>query len=93
MLETDQYFYTQTGDDPDSYDYSQELLPRAREWNFARFREAVASEMSPIVVDRGNGLNPETREYAVYAVERGYRVELAEPDSSSWQELRVLLKY
>ena len=93
VLETDQYFYTQTGDDPASYDYSQELLPRAREWNFARFREAVASEMSPIVVDRGNGLNPETREYAVYAVERGYRVELAEPDSSWWQELRVLLKY
>ena len=45
------------------------------------------------MVDRGNGLNPETREYAVHAVEHGYRVELAEPDSPWWQELRVLLKY
>jgi len=93
VLETDQYFYTQVGDDPDRYDYSDELLPKAREWNLARCREAIARELTPIVVDRGNGLNPETREYAVHAVEHGYRVELAEPDSPWWQELRVLLKY
>ena len=93
VLETDAYFYTQVGDDPASYDYSDELLPVAREWNFARFREATAREMSPIIVDRGNGLNPETREYAVHAVQHGYRVALAEPDSPWWQELRVLLKY
>lgn len=93
VLETDQYFYTQVGDDPAKYDYSDELLPTARQWNFARFRAAIARTISPIVVDRGNGLNPETREYAVYAVEHGYQVELAEPDSAWWLELRVLLKY
>lgn len=49
--------------------------------------------ISPIVIDRGNGLNPETREFAAYAAAHGYRVELAEPDSPWWQELRVLLKY
>ena len=93
VLETDEYFYTQVGDDPASYDYSDELLPEARAWNLTRFREAIANEMSPIVVDRGNGLNPETREYAAYAIEHGYQVELAEPDSPWWQELRVLLRY
>ena len=93
VLETDQYFYTQVGDDPGQYDYSAELLPVARAWNFDRFCQATAKGVSPIVVDRGNGLNAETRQYAAYAVEHGYRVELAEPDSPWWQELRVLLKY
>ncbi|HQX51737.1 MAG TPA: AAA family ATPase [Planctomycetaceae bacterium] len=93
VLETDQYFYTQVGDDPASYDYSEELLPKARGWNLGRLRDAIAQGISPIVVDRGNGRNPESREYAVCAVEQGYRVELAEPDSPWWQELRVLLKY
>lgn len=44
-------------------------------------------------LDVGNGLNSETRVYAAFAVEHGYDVQLAEPDSSWWQELRVLLKY
>lgn len=93
VLETDHYFYSQVGDDPASYDYSDQLLPVAREWNLARFREAIGQAVSPIVVDRGNGLNAETREYATFAVQHGYRVELAEPDSPWWHELRVLLKY
>ncbi len=52
----------------------------------------VAGE-SPIVIDRGNGLNAETRQYVVLAREHGYQVELREPNSPWWQELRVLLKY
>jgi hypothetical protein len=68
-------------------------LPDARRWNLARLKEALVAGVSPIVVDRGNGLNAETREFAAMAVEHGYIVELAEPDSSWWQELRVLLKY
>ncbi len=93
VLETDQYFYTQVGDDPARYDYSEALLPAARAWNLARFQAALAREIAPIVVDRGNGLNPETREYALAAVQHDYEVSLAEPDSPWWQELRVLLKY
>ena len=42
VLETDEYFYAEVGKDPASYDYSKELLPIARQWNFARFREAIA---------------------------------------------------
>ncbi|GAA5505792.1 hypothetical protein Rcae01_01239 [Novipirellula caenicola] len=93
VLETDQYFYSQVGDDPASYDYSEALLPAARQWNFERFRQAIRHAATPIVVDRGNGLNLETRRYVALAYEHGYRVELAEPDSSWWLELRVLLKY
>lgn len=93
VLETDQYFYTEVGDDPKSYDYREQDLPTARQWNFKRFQQAVAERITPIVVDRGNGLNVESRRYAAHAVDHDYRVELAEPDSPWWQELRVLLKY
>lgn len=93
VLETDEYFYSQVGDDPSRYDYSDALLPAARDWNLLRFRNAITAGTSPIVVDRGNGLNPETQAYAAFATEHGYEVQLAEPDSSWWMELRVLLKY
>ncbi len=93
VLETDQYFHTEVGDDPCHYDYRKELLPKAREWNFARFKEAISSSVSPIIVDRGNGLNLETRVYAAHAVEHSYEVQFAEPESPWWHELRVLLKY
>ncbi len=93
VLETDQYFYTQVGNDPGQYDYQEDLLPRAREWNFARYCLAIKQDTSPIVVDRGNGLNTETRIYVAHAVQCGYEVQLAEPESPWWSELRVLLKY
>src|SRR5438105_13501535 len=81
VLETDEYFYTQVGgDDPTRYNYRQELVPTARQWNLQRFQQAVDAGRSPIVVDRGNGLNVETQEYAVYALRHGYRVELKEPE-------------
>ena len=93
VLETDEYFYTQVGTDPASYDYDKDLLPQARKWNLARLKDALVAGRSPIVVDRGNGLNAETREFAMLAAEYGYAIELAEPDSPWWQDLRVLLKY
>lgn len=73
--------YTQVGDNPRSFDYDADRVEEARQWDFVRFVEAVSSGVKPIVVDRGNGLNFETKRYAVYAAEHGYRVELAEPDS------------
>ena len=41
----------------------------------------------------GNGLNLSTQIYAKYAVDKGYEVEVKEPESDWWQEIRVLLKY
>ena len=93
ICETDEYFYTQVGDDTQRYDFHKDLLPEARHWNLERFKRAVDTGVSPIIVDRGNGRNQESREYARYAVDRGYRVRLKEPESEWWQEIRVLLKY
>ena len=93
VAETDEYFYTQVGSDPARFDYRAELMPAARQWNFERFTRAVDAGISPIVVDRGNSLSLESQRYARYAADRGYTVELAEPDTWWWQEIRVLLKY
>jgi hypothetical protein len=93
VLETDQYFYTEVGNDESSYDYSESLLPEAREWIYRRLERALAERVSPIVVDRGNGLNPETKRFADCALRYGYALELREPDSPWWAEVRVLLKY
>ena len=93
ICETDQFFYTQVGQDVEKYDYQADRQEEARDWNYRRFVHAVDAGASTIVVDRGNGLNLETRRYAKYAVDRGCTVLLAEPDSPWWQEIRVLLKY
>jgi len=93
VFETDEYFYMRVGDNPTRFDYDADLWPQARQWNFDRFTQAVDDGRYPIVGDRGNGLNLETQRYALYAAERGYDVELAEPASEWWQEIRVLLKY
>lgn len=92
VLETDAFFCTQVGSEPPRFEWSEALLPAARAWNLDRFRQALAQGISPIVVDRGNGLNRETQDYARLAVEHGYRVELREPESPWWQEIRLLLR-
>lgn len=92
VCETDAYFHTEVGDDPTRYDYRADLLGAARDWNFARFRAAVDAGISPVVVDRGNSLSAESRDYARYALERGYRVELREPETPWWREIRELLR-
>ena len=93
VVEADRYFYTEVGSDPQEYSYREELLPACQEWSFEQFTRVIEQGISPVVVDRGNALHPETRRYAVHAVEHGYAVEIAEPDSLWWQEIRVLLKY
>ncbi len=93
VCETDEFFHTQVGDCQKTYSYSADRQQEARDWNFARFTTSVDEGIATIVVDRGNGLNLETQRYARYAVDRGYTVLIAEPDSPWWQEIRVLLKY
>ena len=93
ICETDEYFYTQVGDDRNQFDYDESLMPTARDWNFERFKQSVTSGATPIVVDRGNGLSMETKKYVRYAMDHRYQVKIKEPESDWWQEIRVLLKY
>lgn len=93
ILETDRYFYSEVGDDPSHYDFDEALLPVAREWILDQYRDALAGGRTPIVLDRGNGRNAESRSFVELADAHDYQVELREPDSPWWQDLRVLLKY
>jgi len=92
VCETDQFFETEVGGSIE-FHYDATKMQEARDWNFKRFHNAVDANASPIVVDRGNGLNLETQRYVRHAVSSGYVVELAEPLSPWWQEIVVLLKY
>ena len=92
VLETDQFFVRQQPDGTELFEYSEALVPEARRWNFERFQQAIADGISPIIVDRGNGRNVETRNYVLYARHHGYHVELREPDSPWWGEIRELLR-
>lgn len=93
ICETDEFFYSQVGESADDYSYDADRQTEARDWNYDRFAKAIDACVSPVVVDRGNGLNLETQRYARYAVAHGYTALIAEPDSPWWQEIRVLLKY
>lgn len=93
ILETDEYFYTEVGDDPMKYDRTKGTMKNARQWNLKRFKKATQKDITPIVVDRGNSLSADSQAYARYAIEHGYEVVLKEPESEWWQEIRVLLKY
>jgi hypothetical protein len=93
VCETDEFFHFRVGNDPEVYDFRPDLMDEARDWNFGRFRRALEQGLSPVIVDRGNSLSAETRRYAELAVDRGYRLELREPESEWWREIRVLLKY
>ena len=92
VCETDEFFYVTDPDGTVHYEYDAGRLEDARRWNFDRFRVAIAEGKSPIVVDRGNGLNAETRAYARHALDHGYHLVLHEPDSPWWREIRELLR-
>ena len=93
VFETDEFFFTQVSGDPTRFKYSHALLPKARQWNFARYQEAILQGVSPIIVDRGNSLNEESYHYAKFGKEHGYTLILVEPDSAWWEEIKILLKY
>jgi len=90
-IEFDEFFYTQVGDDPTRYDWSKELLDEARKWNLERISRAVDAHCPRIVVDSDNNNCNHTRQYVGDAMERGYRIEFAEPTSPWWHSIRKLL--
>ncbi len=93
VCETDEYFLTQVGDDPTSFDWDDDLIGEARRWNFERYEKALSEGVSTVVLDRGTRPNGYARRAARMALKYGYRITLAEPDSPWWQEIKVLLRY
>jgi SAM-dependent methyltransferase len=92
VFEFDEYFYTQVGEDSSKYDWSSDLLPKAREWNLDRILPAIDSGVSPIIIDSDNEPGRFTKKYVAHAIDRGYQIQFKEPDSTWWRAIRVLLR-
>ena len=92
IIETDAFF-VKNFDGQCTYEYDEERLAEARNWSLSRFVEAVRLHVSPIVVDRGNGRNVESKVYAEIAIKNNYEVRIAEPTSPWWNEIKTLLRY
>lgn len=63
------------------YQFDAERIREAHQWNQQRVREALETGVSPIIVDNTNISMFEFRPYVEMAIEYGYDVEYAEPDT------------
>ncbi|KAK9521120.1 hypothetical protein VZT92_020955 [Zoarces viviparus] len=77
ILSTDDYFAYRDG-----YRYDPGLLGVAHEWNQNRAKDAMHDGRSPIIVDNTNVQAWEMKPYVQMALERGYKVDFCEPDTS-----------
>ena len=91
VCELDEFFYAQVGDDPSVYNWSDDLVARAHLWNLGRFKDAVDAGNALVIVDADNRLDIQACEYIEYALAWEYQIEIREPDSPWWGDIRKLL--
>ncbi|KAF3693199.1 Breast cancer type 2 susceptibility protein Fanconi anemia group D1 protein [Channa argus] len=77
ILSADDYFSNKDG-----YRYEPGFLGAAHEWTQNRARDAMHHGRSPIIIDNTNIQAWEMKPYVKMALERGYKVEFFEPDTS-----------
>jgi predicted kinase len=63
------------------YDFDKTQIGEAHRWNQDRVRTALEEGASPVVVDNTNVSLYEFRPYVEMALEHGYDIEYAEPDT------------
>ncbi|XP_054462400.1 NEDD4-binding protein 2-like 2, partial [Anoplopoma fimbria] len=77
ILSTDDFFAYRDG-----YRYEPGLLGAAHEWNQNRAKDAMHDGRSPIIIDNTNLQAWEMKPYVKMAIERGYKVDFCEPNTS-----------
>uniref|UniRef100_A0A1A8CBZ1 NEDD4 binding protein 2-like 2 n=1 Tax=Nothobranchius kadleci TaxID=1051664 RepID=A0A1A8CBZ1_NOTKA len=77
ILSTDDYFAQKYG-----YQYDPGLLGVAHEWNQSRANNALNDGRSPVIIDNTNLQAWEMKPYVKMALERGYKVDFCEPETS-----------
>lgn len=92
LFEFDQFFYTQVGSDPQSYDWTRKLMGEAKRWNLERIKGALDAGIPRVIVDSDNQAQCFTKLYVEHAVNLGYEVVFCEPDTVWWQEVSRLLR-
>jgi hypothetical protein len=66
---------------PDGYKFDPKKLGEAHKWNIERAEAAIVAGMSPIIIDNNNLQAWEAKPYVTKALQRGYKVEIAEPQT------------
>ncbi|KAF6724885.1 NEDD4-binding protein 2-like 2 [Oryzias melastigma] len=77
ILSTDDYFAQKN-----NYRYDPQLLGAAHEWNHSRARDALCDGRSPVIIDNTNLEAWEMKPYVKMALDKGYKVDFCEPDTS-----------
>ncbi|XP_061916439.1 NEDD4-binding protein 2-like 2 [Entelurus aequoreus] len=77
ILSTDDYFAQNDG-----YRYDPGLLGSAHDWNQRRASDAMHDSRSPVIIDNTNLQAWEMKPYVRMALQRGYRVDFCEPNTS-----------
>lgn len=68
-------------------------LTRAKRWAWSRCKIAAYQHITPIVMDMHVGINNISRKQLKSLEHQGYVVELVEPDSNDWEQIRALLLF
>ena len=76
IFSTDDYFM-QSG----SYNFDASKFGEAHQWNQQRAIKAMSEGISPIVIDNTHTEAWEAKPYVAAALQYGYQVEFAEPDT------------
>ena len=72
-------------------EFRQYKLTKAKRWAWYRGKLAAQESITPIVIDMHVGVNVLSTNRLKDFKHLGYTIELVEPDSKDWQQIRALL--
>lgn len=93
VYSTDDYFYTMVDPwNPTEYNFVPRYLAYAHKWNFMRATFDINVGHPLVIIDNTNTTASEPKKYVEYALCQDYEIEIREPTSDRWKEIRELLQ-
>lgn len=92
-LSIDEFFYTMVNPDhPNEYSFREDRAKSASRWFWMELKKCCDKGISPLYLDKPHSFAYHTISTVAFLELRyGYDVELVEPDSVIWQQIRSLL--
>ena len=92
ILSTDEFWYKMVDpQEPDKYSFKPHLLSEAHLWNQRRAQKYIEEGHPKVIIDNTNIRLFEMMAYVRYSVPQDYDLQVAEPTSPHWLEIRPLL--
>ena len=92
VFSTDDFFHTEVKpDEPEVYSFDRRYLRQAHKWNLLRVQDAIHWEKPLLIVDNTNTTSSEAKPYVEYAHINRYTIQIEEPTSPHWLEIKPLL--